>query len=212
MFLLIRRYLAGTFVLILIYIPLCFYLYVFLQALNMSICLDLHSTMFLLIQIPGRQGRTAIHHLHSTMFLLIPFKRLPSQPGIPHLHSTMFLLIRISTAGDDEQLFLFTFHYVSTYTCKSLWNTPDCKIYIPLCVYLYCQFSVRYLVRLHLHSTMFLLIRKHILTSERASSSFTFHYVSTYTIASLYSLLTSCNLHSTMFLLIPIFAMLCYSP
>ena len=203
MFLLIRRYLAGTFVLILIYIPLCFYLYVFLQALNMSICLDLHSTMFLLIQIPGRQGRTAIHHLHSTMFLLIPFKRLPSQPGIPHLHSTMFLLIRISTAGDDEQLFLFTFHYVSTYTVSSALDTLLDFIYIPLCFYLYENtFSRVNAHHHHLHSTMFLLIPLLlcILCLQVAiyiplcfylyqfsqcfvilPNLFTFHYVSTYT-------------------------------
>ena len=123
-------------------------------------------------------------------------------PDLPDLHSTMFLLIRKQ---------------------GSKGMTLDI-IYIPLCFYLYRLCKRVTWPRKDLHSTMFLLILYEILKNI-VPNSFTFHYVSTYTleiiqllhilliyiplcfylyrIPSICSNKSSLNLHSTMFLLIP---------
>ena len=128
-----------------IYIPLCFYLYPNADPTSLATPTNLHSTMFLLI----RQGwspdgtyssiyiplcfylyRFSVSteryhtHLHSTMFLLIPLSRIVVPDMDRHLHSTMFLLIPPS--GDRCLQFQdsFTFHYVSTYTCRSGFSFP----------------------------------------------------------------------------------------
>ena len=63
-----------------------------------------------------------------------------------------------------------------------LWHQElDSRIYIPLCFYLYqVQRAPAVRFRLHLHSTMFLLIRN-IRRFRIIICAFTFHYVSTYT-------------------------------
>ena len=187
-----------------IYIPLCFYLYPNADPTSLATPTNLHSTMFLLI----RQGwspdgtyssiyiplcfylyRFSVSteryhtHLHSTMFLLIPLSRIVVPDMDRHLHSTMFLLIPPS--GDRCLQFQdsFTFHYVSTYTCRSGFSFPrqfpftfhyvstytekcvvvfstSVKIYIPLCFYLYSYWAGLGIdENTNLHSTMFLLIR-----------------------------------------------------
>ena len=121
-------------------------------------------------------------------------------------HSTMFLLI-LHLSPHPVTTTVFTFHYVSTYTCVRV-NIKIffISIYIPLCFYLYaltaapplvygsftfhyvstytslnnlCQYDLS-----HLHSTMFLLIRVWSLLKLREATKFTFHYVSTYTVVS----------------------------
>ena len=74
--------------------------------------------------------------LHSTMFLLIPSRSSCFLRGLCSLHSTMFLLIREKQVIMTGELF-FTFHDVSINTKYSLYGS---------------------LLRLSLHSTMFLLI------------------------------------------------------
>ena len=120
----------------------------------------------------------------------------------------------------------FTFHYVSTYTCFFRFHSRQYSlIYIPLCFYLYAlkdenihwgeSFTFHYVSTYtllcsesqlpleHLHSTMFLLIRRILCRKNRYKPNlhstmfllipaysdslrvwrtFTFHYVSTYTI------------------------------
>ena len=76
-------------------------------------------------------------------------------------------------------------------------------IYIPLCFYLYGLRRSRKVTLIYLHSTMFLLI---LIASMRwfISSIFTFHYVSTYTETADCIRSFPLDLHSTMFLLIPV--------
>ena len=97
-----------------------------------------------------------------------------------NLHSTMVLLIRKSFRS-RTRIYLFTFHYGSTYTLlptllpcrrfiiyiplwfylydkfKSVWNTLS-SIYIPLWFYLYQQSLPERMSDINLHSTMVLLI------------------------------------------------------
>ena len=119
-----------------IYIPLCFYLYVN-DSFIMSRDEYLHSTMFLLIQrkesdlpacrriyiplcfylypLTARACSSVLFNLHSTMFLLIPGKvevmKMKKEIYIP---LCFYLYSCIGKKATDPSI--FTFHYVSTYT------------------------------------------------------------------------------------------------
>ena len=163
-----------------IYIPLCFYLYLMLYSLQQP-ALNLHSTMFLLIQytLLSQMSRNCIYiplcfylyrnrafiqacseiYLHSTMFLLIRIFWNRWKLCCWHLHSTMFLLI-LDALQLTATSFEFTFHYVSTYTVIDVQSQISGRdIYIPLCFYLYAKLSQSRQLWPDLHSTMFLLIR-----------------------------------------------------
>ena len=136
------------------------------------------------------------------MFLLIlseiPYLQSPCQ----NLHSTMFLLILSRRLILPSVIYLFTFHYVSTYTMVNLPDHVTAVIYIPLCFYLYQIDSTGSHYLSYLHSTMFLLILRFPRVFAPDTRLFTFHYVSTYTLRSGDRILVFPNLHSTMFLLI----------
>ena len=120
-----------------IYIPLCFYLYK-IQAYCPIGQINLHSTMFLLIQI--RLFPTAvIWHLHSTMFLLIP--------------------IAMNVISNTTGIYIpLCFYLYDSTICTDPAND---QIYIPLCFYLYDNtFEAKRRKVADLHSTMFLLIQK----------------------------------------------------
>ena len=78
---------------------------------------------------------------------------------------------------------------------------PGRRIYIPLWFYLYLSLQTKNLWQSYLHSTMVLLILL-IATSPSASTAFTFHYGSTYTVTRGSMVTRRSNLHSTMVLLI----------
>ena len=114
--------------------------------------------MFLLIRNSGRCRRGYARNLHSTMFLLIQMEPWRLTYRECNLHSTMFLLILVLIPCLIS-LFVFTFHNVSINSMVCLieiaaerrftfhnvsinsayWHTPK---YLPV----------------YLHSTMFLLI------------------------------------------------------
>ena len=159
--------------------------------------------MFLLILSPVRLFCLGLQDLHSTMFLLIqPPHLLPGVPLCIYIPLCFYLYARDST--DILALALFTFHYVSTYTLnptiitKHITNLHStmfllirsnsfylyrCRhIYIPLCFYLYDPDAIlMHKTNHHLHSTMFLLIRTDLCARQIPDTTFTFHYVSTYT-------------------------------
>ena len=77
----------------LIYIPLCLYLY-FLRDIDISINLIyLHSTMFIFICCQATSSCVPYLHLHSTMFIFISTRKKPEINKFFHLHSTMFIFI-----------------------------------------------------------------------------------------------------------------------
>ena len=199
MFLLIHIRLDLILFLIQIYIPLCFYLYP-ISSLATRRRIHLHSTMFLLIRSCGwRDGKVSSFTFHYVSTYTLPIS-LTSLSKI-YLHSTMFLLIR----------------------CIVNDNTFRSFIYIPLCFYLYWRDGYSDCTSLNLHSTMFLLILDSSVwclpvheiyiplcfylyrNGEPGTvfwSSFTFHYVSTYTGHVIRIFTSGIDLHSTMFLLI----------
>ena len=141
-----------------------------------------------------------------------------------YLHSTMFLLIRRTIYRDvrDRKIYIPLCFYLYLYTAFLLYFRYA-VIYIPLCFYLYQQEESAEWVVIHLHSTMFLLIRgadsvpvpedriyiplcfylyRDSGRTGGKQSGFTFHYVSTYTCWTVISVASLKNLHSTMFLLI----------
>ena len=141
--------------------------------------------------------------LHSTMFLLIQIEKHLNKQAHDNLHSTMFLLILIRPTHRKIQL-TFTFHYVSTYTaeCRDLsWIYTD--LHSTMFLLIPIKSGVERLDVQDLHSTMFLLIRGGSGTPGK-DGVFTFHYVSTYTFKQQKTNHRILNLHSTMFLLIPV--------
>ncbi len=134
--------------------------------------------MFLLIRNSGRCRRGYARNLHSTMFLLIQMEPWRLTYRECNLHSTMFLLILVLIPCLIS-LFVFTFHNVSINSMVCLieiaaerrftfhnvsinsayWHTPK---YLPV----------------YLHSTMFLLIRSSPDSFLVLWTEFTFHNVS----------------------------------
>ena len=188
---------------VLIYIPLCFYLYGGNPSSSRSRLIDLHSTMLLLIlcgrawkMLPQRYLHSTMlllipcscpsisqmpSNLHSTMLLLILIPCLPSSVFFPYLHSTMLLLIpslfvRIPSPFSDlhsTMLLLIQYRIHPEIRCAG--------IYIPLCFYLYgareALMQTLITFTFHYASTY---------TSENIRVCelydwFTFHYASTYT-------------------------------
>ena len=185
----------------LIYIPLCFYLYLS-GFLNDIVKTHLHSTMFLLIRRIRAVERGILLIYIPLCFYLYQHEQTKLWE-INDLHSTMFLLIHghiRSLRGSAR----FTFHYVSTYTALFRYFHSDRHTFTFHYVSTYTIFRPN-LFRHHpnLHSTMFLLIQT--LRGRESSEKriyiplcfylyhprfykslkdyrFTFHYVSTYTI------------------------------
>ena len=212
---------------ILIYIPLCLYLYlpgVGSGSVGGEFTFHYASTYTFAKWLYGYVKT----HLHSTMPLLIPAVwsayRYMSVIYIPlclylygcaaytalwhyrHLHSTMPLLIRHGCALGCKR-HKFTFHYASTYT-NALPSTffATVFIYIPLCLYLY-QFGSND----NREVSGFTFHYASTYTGESRGNVwhldlFTFHYASTYTTKHYNSGRAHWNLHSTMPLLIPIYA------
>ena len=136
MFLLIRVMYVWCYIMDVIYIPLCFYLYLVSGLITNAPQLNLHSTMFLLIPdwfLPTKSTERIYIPLCFYLYALWADLRR----RLLHLHSTMFLLIRVwlySLSAYPS----FTFHYVSTYTVVAgKWIKDKVGIYIPLCFYLY---------------------------------------------------------------------------
>ena len=121
-----------------IYIPLCFYLY----------------------QFPYTGTPQRIFYLHSTMLLLI-----------------LNPVIQTQTVNE------FTFHYASTYTKFEYGSYYEfmCKIYIPLCFYLYRteKFKEERFILIYIPLCFYLYYFRAI--SPAPFPAFTFHYASTYT-------------------------------
>ena len=141
-----------------IYIPLCFYLY----CRHSGYCCDGRKFTFHYVStytiIYACLRCIAVLHLHSTMFLLIrTSRRRWKARGRIYIPLCFYLYATATT--EQWGVIRFTFHYVSTYTCRSV---------------------LRAWRQYHLHSTMFLLIRRVSIASS-SDLSFTFHYVSTYT-------------------------------
>ena len=118
-----------------------------------------------------------------------------------YLHSTMYLL-NLAAAITGFLALLFTFHYVSIKSWKNLHlSCTELKFtfhYVSIKSYNRCHFygSIH-----NLHSTMYLLNRSLIGTSDKISNIFTFHYVSIKSSSGIGGLGDQGNLHSTMYLL-----------
>ena len=140
-----------------IYIPLCFYLYV------RVITNHLH-----------------FHNLHSTMLLLIHSCEQINVSG-SFIYIPLCFYLYFCACNASFRISWFTFHYASTYTVpfRVLFFAVT-LIYIPLCFYLYERRTNERKSKKYLHSTMLLLIRLYQ-TGYRNLPSFTFHYASTYT-------------------------------
>ena len=97
----------------------------------------------------------------------------------------------------------FTFHYVSTYT-ERIQEAGKSSIHLHSTMFLLIRISDSLCPSCiaDLHSTMFLLIQIEIATPPWQFTGFTFHYVSTYTLRLPLRLASWIHLHSTMFLLI----------
>ena len=78
----------------------------------------------------------------------------------------------------------FTFHYASTYTDVAIGVDQGSLIYIPLCFYLYgiliLQFPFLFLIYIPLCFYLY----DNVVPLGEAIAKFTFHYASTYTVAS----------------------------
>ena len=136
--------------------------------------------MFLLIHCEYCIEEYLKTYLHSTMFLLIPCQISSACPVSSHLHSTMFLLIPYlvglqSTVKPHLHSTMFLL-----IPCRGITGSGKYSIYIPLCFYL----------------------QRQPVPHKSWPHTFTFHYVSTYTIAISYRIQFALYLHSTMFLLI----------
>ena len=123
---------------------------------------DLHSTMFLLIHVRMKPLLIFFNYLHSTMFLLIHRGGSVMITYTQYLHSTMFLLIR-SGIRRKRRRFL--------------------NLHSTMFLLIPGKYGCSITFHLHLHSTMFLLIRRSGILCKDRESQFTFHYVSTYTVA-----------------------------
>ena len=167
MLLLIRSNQRWCGVISCIYIPLCFYLYVYVECEFHDNKTNLHSTMLLLILSAAWLKYFVVANLHSTMLLLIPLVNqvsIGSSTFTFHYAST-YTEFRFPNPANN---IAFTFHYASTYT-----------------------FSYNGIPRAynHLHSTMLLLIPSQVGTAQVGIT----------------------HLHSTMLLLIPVhFSLLIY--
>ena len=138
MFLLIRYLASGEDVKVLIYIPLCFYLYRISQKSSMNLTT---------IYIP-------------LCFYLYNFPEMDTQL-IKHLHSTMFLLIRLHRKSVKCSDIQFTFHYVSTYTPEESVLSPHSKnLHSTMFLLILSRSLFDNTLFQYLHSTMFLLIRR----------------------------------------------------
>ena len=146
--LLIRGALFGAFAVILIYIPLCLYLYAGAEYIGMGVlmiyiplCLYLYG--WICPQYAGAQPFTFHYASTYTRGILAVLK---TQKLFTFHYASTY------TAPVYAQLTVivsFTFHYASTYTVPNIVVTSPCvKIYIPLCLYLYpvtflsCVFSL----------------------------------------------------------------------
>ena len=117
-----------------IYIPICFYYFQIQQYIQISV-VHLHSNMFLLFRRQFRKRNSNPNNLHSNMFLLFP-------------KLINFFAYSLS----------FTFQYVSIISCSPV---PFCSIccsftfqYVSI-ISLSCQLYFLHIT--HLHSNMFLL-------------------------------------------------------
>ena len=136
MFLLIRKNPIYMIIDIIIYIPLCFYLYETAEHRQRPDT-NLHSTMFLLIRRQNSWGKAEYSIYIPLCFYLYRLLDTMRMYGAVDLHSTMFLLILNTCIFSLSPLIPFTFHYVSTYTISRHECQLISKIYIPLCFYLY---------------------------------------------------------------------------
>ena len=141
MFLLIRDLIDPNFKPgICIYIPLCFYLYVwrFLTFLTANfIYIPLCFYLYCLGSVRARwYSRFTFHYVSTYTASVLP------GPGLSFIYIPLCFYLYDISSSQYDMLHLFTFHYVSTYTI-----IPDCillprtYIYIPLCFYLYLSKS-----------------------------------------------------------------------
>ena len=141
-----------------IYIPLCFYLYLSQFTVSSMISpFTFHYVSTYTVWLVLVFGLPP--YLHSTMFLLIQSQTRFSNSKIQHLHSTMFLLIPRSAEYSSVSLPDLHSTMFLLIPAAPMFLMSVNNIYIPLCFYLYSERSY----------------------SGSAGSTFTFHYVSTYT-------------------------------
>ena len=97
--------------------------------------LTLHSTMFLLILIPGCHLQTVPAFTFHYFSINTHRSRLLMCVELVTLHSTMFLLIPDEAGVPVPEVLSFTFHYVSINTDHPAETGNWRKLYIPLCFY-----------------------------------------------------------------------------
>ena len=126
---------------ILIYIPLCLYLY------SKSLIFFLPCTWFTFHYVYIYMSREKVFniqrkHLHSTMFIFIFKCENHRYRRCVYLHSTMFIFISdpILAAVSPAAIYIPLCLYL--YAFRSTWLTASGCIYIPLCLYLYRYLAV----------------------------------------------------------------------
>ena len=76
----------------------------------LTIVLNLHSIMYLLIRLSCQKTGMCVLNLHSIMYLLIPVAVIISQCEYLYLHSIMYLLIPVYLKGSIP--FIFHLHSI----------------------------------------------------------------------------------------------------
>ena len=122
---------------LIIYIPLCFYLYDNFCSKCGQRIRHLHSTMLLLIRIsifPHIQCASFTFHYASTYTALMFQAGYTNRIYIP-------LCFYLYSKTGEKYIYIrkFTFHYASTYTLSIVKSFAYPFIYIPLCFYLYAK-------------------------------------------------------------------------
>ena len=171
----------------LIYIPLCFYLYLSLMSFGML------SSIFTFHY--ASTYTTAPSSVCSTL-AVFTFHYASTYTGHncgnrwrrKHLHSTMLLLIHHSKPFCYLIFSIYIPLCFYLYLPRLSYSPTFCHIYIPLCFYLYETYYCKGDFILNLHSTMLLLILLACSVQPCMVIPFTFHYASTYTISLNYKL------------------------
>ena len=101
-----------------------------------NLCINLHSTLFILVRRFFRNLLENHKNLHSTLFILVQVNRKDVSYRQINLHSTLFILVR-GTAETIDLMIRSTFHsvYISTHPTNPAHQDQD-----------------------HLHSTLFILV------------------------------------------------------
>ena len=136
MFLLIPLCFPSKYVFLYIYIPLCFYLYLSgVPYLSNALIFTFHYVSTYTTRYANRYRFYLNIYIPLCFYLYLLSRSFPAGGRCIYI-PLCFYLYRLSSLLRSLAL-LFTFHYVSPYTCTC--NARCCWyfIYIPLCFYLY---------------------------------------------------------------------------